>query len=324
MNYNPLPVRMTALTEISPEELHSQPEIIPPGRGAEIGEEFDTTWIRCKHLEREGKAERIYVNKQPQDLTPIGNVLIFTPVYRLEAETVQAVLSQEWDGPLSWLFQRDNPYGDERPKGNQLHQYQRGREVFLRGGYDAMLVVESDIIPPVDALKRLAALQADCGYGVYQFRRSRIINIFELYPTEEVHNVGESLSIKPHLIARALRDGRIECSGGGLGICLIRRRVLEKIDFRLPDGEGGGFCDSLFTDDVLHNRFSQVADMRCVCGHKDTDGLIYWPEYAPTPPPTPPLRSTAGEGSGAGRGEVQYVSPSAFPNGEKPLDWRRE
>jgi hypothetical protein len=305
MNYNPLPVRMKAMEAIAADELQCQPEPIPTGRGADIGEEFETTWIRCKHLEWELKAERIYVNKQPADMTPIRDVLVFTPVYRLEAETVQAVLALEWDGPLSWLFQRDNPYGDSRPKGNQLHQYQRGREAFLRGSYDAMLVIESDIIPPKDALKRLAGLGADCGYGVYQFRRSRIINIFELYPTAEVHNVGESLSIKPHLIARALRDGKIPCSGGGLGICLIRRRVLEKIEFRLPDGEGGGFCDSLFTDDVLHNGFTSLADMRAVCGHKDTDGVIYWPEYAVKP-------------------DADYVSPPAFPPGYvvKQLDWR--
>jgi len=301
MNYNPLPVRMTALKELSPEEARTQ-----AGRGAEPGEEFETSWIRCKHLERELKAERIYqVQKQPADMTPIRDVLIFTPVYRLEPETIQAVFNLEWDGPLSIMFQRDNPHGSNMPKTNQLHQYQRGREVFLRGGYDAMLVIESDIIPPKDALKRLAALQADCGYGVYQFRRARIINIFELYPTAEVHNVGESLSIKPALIARALRDGKIPCSGGGLGICLIRRRVLEKIDFRLPDGEGGGFCDSLFTDDVLHNGFSQVADMRVVCGHKDTDGVIYWPEYVKKP-------------------DESYISPSAYPAGERPLDWRTE
>jgi hypothetical protein len=307
MNYNPMPVRMKALTEISPEEARTQ-----AGMGVGRGEVFVTSWIRCKHLEREGKAERIYeatVNKQPEDTTLIRDVLVFVPVYRLEPETVQAVYHLEWDGPLSWLFQRDNPYGDSRPKGNQVHQYQRGREAFLRGRYDAMLVVESDIIPPRDALRRLVALGADCGYGVYQFRRSRVINIFELYPTAEVRNVGESLSIKPHLVARALREGKIPCSGGGLGICLIRRRVLERIDFRLPDGEEGGFCDSLFTDDVLHNGFSQVADMRVVCGHKDTDGMVYWPEYA--------------ERLGIGVKRDGYVVPSAFPSGEK-VDWRKE
>ena len=192
MNYNPMPVRMKALTDIRADELQCQPEPIPTGRGpAKPGDEFITSWIRCKHLEREDKAERIYeVIRLPQDTTPIKDVLIFTPVYRLEPETVEAVFALDWDGPLSWLFQRDNPHDSSKPKTNQLHQYQRGREAFLKGGYDAMLVIESDIIPPKDALKRLAALQADCGYGVYQFRRSRIINIFELYPTAEVTECG--------------------------------------------------------------------------------------------------------------------------------------
>jgi hypothetical protein len=208
----------------------------------------------------------------------VMDVLVFVPVYRLEPETVQAVLGLQWDGPISHLFQRDNPHPKDG-KANHLHQYQRGRKAFLTGKYDAMLVIESDIIPPADALRKLAALNADCAYGVYRFRVSDVINIFERYPEKEgkrARNVGESLSAQPHLLKRAVRVGKYPCSGAGLGCILIRRKVLEAIDFRMVD-QNGGHCDSWFTDDAYHAGYTQMADMSVICAHKDEHGDILWP-----------------------------------------------
>lgn len=227
---------------------------------------------------------------------PLRDIMVFTPVYRLESETVEAVLNLEWPGPITWVFQRDNPNeivgdlnksGDARRAGiwNHLHQYQRGRETFLAGKYDAMLVIESDIIPPRDALKKLAAVQADVVYGVYRFRVNDVINIFELYPDKEgkrPRNIGESLSLHPHLLRRAVKLGVYPCSGAGLGCILIKRKVLEAIDFRLED-KNGGHCDTLFSGDAMQAGFRQAAEMSVICGHKHEppyeggDGEVLWP-----------------------------------------------
>jgi len=234
------------------------------------------TGSRVAFVEKQGKVERQVSVSATNE--PIHNVMVFTPVYRLEPETVKALMDLEWDGSLTLFLQRDNPSGDKRM--DILHQYRRGREQFLKLGYDAMLVVESDIIPPKDALKRLAALNADCAYGVYRFRGSKVMNIFEMYPNfngERPRNVGESLTFKPWLVERAKKVGRWPCSGGGVGILLIRRKVLENIDFRVKSG-GGPDCDTYFTRDVYDKGYSQVADFGVVCGHKDVDGKIYYPE----------------------------------------------
>lgn len=54
----------------------------------------------------------------------IERVMVFTPYGpRLEPETVQAVLSLRWRGPIRRVFQADNPHGSGRE--NILHQYQR-------------------------------------------------------------------------------------------------------------------------------------------------------------------------------------------------------
>jgi hypothetical protein len=206
------------------------------------------------------------------------DILVFTPVYRLEAETITAVLALDYSGPISWLFQEDNPADGDTPEGgrrNILHQYQRGREIFLRGDYDAMLVVESDIIPPPNALTRLLALECDVAYGVYVFRQTEnTINVFERYP-QPARNTGESFSVWPHKLAQARAAGKVPCSGGGLGCILIQRRVLETIPFR--GGIDGPHCDTHFTNDVYAAGFSMWADMTVVCGHKREDGVIVWP-----------------------------------------------
>jgi hypothetical protein len=199
------------------------------------------------------------------------DVLVFTPVYRLEPEAVEGVAGLVWPGPLSWLLQRDNP--TESGRENILHQYIRAREVFLAGRYDAMLVVESDIIVPPDTLTRLAALEADVAYGVYRFRNTQIINVFERYPGNP-RNEGESLSIHPALLADAVAKGAVPCSGGGLGCALIQRHVLEVIPFRM---EETAHCDTYFNRDVMHAGLSQRADMGVVCGHVSEHGEIQWP-----------------------------------------------
>jgi len=216
----------------------------------------------------------------------IRDVLVFVPVYRLEPETVQAVFALEWGGPLSWLFQRDNPlteadYDDERVRGvlNHVHQYKRGRETFLQGRYDAMLVIESDIIPPPDTLTRLAALDADVAYGAYIFRRSQTINLYEHYG-EGARNPGEPLTYRPGAWEKAQREGVTRVAGAGLGCVLIKRHVLEAIDFRTLSAEMSPrvHCDSWFTADVYSAGFSQWADTRVICGHKDVDGTVLWPD----------------------------------------------
>ncbi len=207
----------------------------------------------------------------------IESVMVFTPVYRLEAETIAAIFALEWDGGISYLFQRDNPHlGYERLTGirNHLHQYQQGREMFITSGVDALLVIESDIIPPPDTLKRLAFLDCDAAYGCYVSRHGEpVINILERYP-QPARNTGEPL-VERRAWQNAQRRGVIDCSGGGLGCVLIKRHVMEKIAFRLTDDRV--HCDTHFTQDVYQAGYEMKADCNLHCGHVTEDGRVLWP-----------------------------------------------
>ncbi|MFW6069661.1 MAG: hypothetical protein ACOC9X_01335 [bacterium] len=213
------------------------------------------------------------------------DVLVFCPIYRLEPETVEAIFALEWDGPISYLFQRDNPAPVvSRSDGvaNHLHQYRRGREVFLDGRYDAMLVIESDIIPPPYALRRLAVLDCDLAYGCYVFRRGDpVVNLTEDYgqgQRQRACNVGESLTVRG-LWPWALRQGVVEVSGSGLGCVLIRRHVLEAIEFRAlnPALKPRIHCDTWFTAAAYRAGYSMKADTSVLCGHKTPAGNVLWP-----------------------------------------------
>ena len=233
----------------------------------------------------------------------ISDVLVFCPVLRLEPATVRALVGLEWGGPLSVLLQKDNPrQRDSRQEragmtaaavredqwADHLWQYQRGRDLFLEGGFDALLVIESDIVPPADTLQRLAALLdggADLAYGVYLFRGGDAVNILERYywdrplvkgKRKAARNIGESLTMRPGLYAAACERGVIECSGSGLGCVLIKRHVIEAVPFEAP--KDPGFFDWAWTQAVYSAGYLMQADMGIKCGHITAEGRELWPD----------------------------------------------
>jgi hypothetical protein len=206
----------------------------------------------------------------------VRDVLVFTPVLRLEAETVRSIFNLEWEGAISLLLQRDNPTGN--PYLDHLHQYQRGREAFLAGPYEAMLIVESDIILPNDGLRRLAALGTDVAYGCYVYRDGGVVNLLERYYPypEQARNPGESLSIR-HLWGAAQKKGIIDVSGSGLGCVLVKRHVIEAIPFANEMTHGGTqFFDFPWTCAVYDAGYRMLADTDVQCGHIDKDGTELW------------------------------------------------
>lgn len=200
-------------------------------------------------------------------------ILLFCPTYRIEPETVEAIFAQQTGNHhVDVMFTKDNPHqGDDGGMHNVLYNYQKGRRAMLDGGYDAMLCIESDIIPPADALTKLVAVEADVAYGLYAFRRGDVKNVnvlrFVVGPTPD-----QPLNNWPGDYKKAWGKV-IPCSGCALGIVLIRRKVLEKIDFRWADT----YCDGPFTNDAWSAKFSMRADMSVVCGHKTPEGVILWP-----------------------------------------------
>ena len=178
---------------------------------------------------------------------------------------------RQWDDPLEIVFGRhdgDHPNGRE----NLMDKHNRIRKAALAGGYDALFMVEADILLPEDAIKRLAAVDTDVAYGLYC---SRHPNYQWLAFSELNKNTGKSYDHKRKWCV-ANWGKVIETKGVGMGCTFIHRNVLEQIEFRL---DGGCADDWYFSMDCQAKGFRQHHDLGVACGHIIRDGKprIIWP-----------------------------------------------
>ena len=207
-------------------------------------------------------------------------VLIAVPAKRdmMSIVSRESVLTQRWkDGDaVDTVFLVD---GDKGPRWfNLCRKLQQARRLALEGGYDALLTVESDIILPDDALEKLWEVDAPVAYGLFVLRTPP-------------HNWNVATIMRPGSMRLLTFDKDISwaaihmglpmrCKGHGQGVCLIRREVLEAIDFRNPTPETLA-QDWYFSFDCQDLNFQQMCHMGVVCGHidhKDGREIIYWPD----------------------------------------------
>ena len=164
------------------------------------------------------------------------------------------------------MFTRDNPYtmAEGRVYKNIQLNYEKMRQLALTGGYEKAWIVESDTIPPRDALQKLLEVEAPVVSGLYALRHGE--------PTPNIRwkdNHWGWPSVQAHW------GQTIETDGGCTGCLLIDRSVLEKFSFinnlnNPPDGA--------FMDWCINHKIKQMARLDVVCGHKKPDGEVIWPD----------------------------------------------
>lgn len=210
-------------------------------------------------------------------------VLLFCPTYRLEPETIDSIFRLDPAGhELHVHFTRWNPC--DVGHYNILYHYRRARDLVLACGYDAMLIVESDMVIPADALRRLAAVQdADIVLGLYVHRHWETLeqcrpNV-QLWPRNANPTISAWLSDHQEQWRQAWGTVQ-QAAGSGFGCVLIHRRVLEAVQFRIHDFGGKWIpadADTYFHDDAANAGFRIYCDLGVVCGHKTPEGAILWP-----------------------------------------------
>ena len=137
------------------------------------------------------------------------------------------------------------------------------------GGYDAVLMVDSDIILPADALAHLTNPFTDICLGVYP-RKMTVTGQTELFwPGYTDFNDQNNISIAE---LAGCGQKRIEIMGGGMGCALIATHVFKTIPFpwftyvTYPNGdvlsEDLDFCCK-----AGQAGFKIYADTRVHCGH---------------------------------------------------------
>lgn len=215
-------------------------------------------------------------------------VLLGVPQYPTEPHIYPATqasidaLEAAWDGHLDIGY-----YVDDDPKlsmrENLVAKHNAMRQMVLSHDHDALLMVEADMIIPPDALTKLAALEADVAYSLYCSRHS---GMWLCFPT--VGDKAAALNANPAQ-AKALWGQVITSEGAGFGCTLIRRRVLEAIEFRV-DKRRKQHDDWLFALDAKAAGFTSKHDLSVVCGHIIHAGGVMWPD-----PDAPDLRRIEGQ-----------------------------
>jgi hypothetical protein len=125
---------------------------------------------------------------------------------------------------------------------------------------------------PPHAIDTLWNDGADVVYGTYMFRHGwpLVVNALQYI---NGRNIGQSLTLHPDEHQQAKQAGRWRVSGVGLGCTLIRRSVLEQIDFE-PDNDGQA-CDMPFARACVKAGIEQYARFDVACGHATRQGMIY-------------------------------------------------
>mgnify|MGYP000933634460 CR=1 FL=1 len=198
----------------------------------------------------------------------MAGVLVFTPTWRGVDPDVQAALVAQLDDVpgAEWVIDDRNPYPAPDYRNIRV-KMQDARLRTLAGQFDGLVTVDADCIIPPDGLRALVATTGDVVYTPTMIRHgARLLSLWQYCGDR---NVGMSLSNYPDELAAARAAGVWRVSGIGWSFTLIRRHVLEALDFR--DDNDRQACDVPFAEDALRAGFVSMANLTLPVVHIDAD-----------------------------------------------------
>jgi len=135
------------------------------------------------------------------------------------------------------------------------------REYCLENGYDYLLSLEQDVIPPKDAIERLLKHEKDIVGGLYYYfgddKKTLLPMLWVHYKEEYAKRLNFNEVPENELIEV------ITC---GLGCVLIKKEALEKIEFRHVKGKDP-WDDLWFCEDAREKGFKVHVDTSIKCKH---------------------------------------------------------
>lgn len=151
------------------------------------------------------------------------------------------------------------------------------REKVLRGGYDYLLMLESDVFPPTDVIERLMAhgksVAGACyiiGDGVHETPC-----LFRVRKTE-MHGIGGTELLPPSEWENYRNKGLKPIHGMGVGCVLIHKSILERFPFWYSSADDARMAsvkhrrhpDVYFYLDLHNNGIQAYVDTDIWCQHQ--------------------------------------------------------
>ena len=206
----------------------------------------------------------------------MSRVLIAVPTFEnITPDTFKAIYDMD-KGGHDVIFEFMRGYDTASARNNIA---ERALEI----GADYVLMVDSDVTPPHDALVNLMAHNVDVCSGFYMHRDSSTNAVSERtsicklekpdggyyfgYPTESQWTIAELRE------KRESGEYLIEIHGGGMGCILIRTSVFDRVPYPwfqwVNYGEGISMLseDLFFCESCRNEGIKLYADTRVACGH---------------------------------------------------------
>lgn len=144
-------------------------------------------------------------------------------------------------------------------------------------GCTHLLTLEDDMVPPVDALGKLLAVDAPVAYSVYCWRRTG--HFWSAYRSLMIDGGASWSDDEAHTAAEyAKREAVIDVAGVGCGCTLIDLQVFDQLHWHV--GETDIIAqDWHFAVDCQRSGIRQRAHFGVLCGHVVGDQVV-WPEPA--------------------------------------------
>lgn len=186
-------------------------------------------------------------------------VLVAVPTYEsIRPETFKSIYGLDRPDGCEVLFDYVRGYGAARAR-NLI------AEETLRCGFDAVLMVDSDIVVPSGALGMLLEGSSPVVLGCYPRRG-------EDGGTEVFLPGQRDFTDANRVMAQDLPNGRFSAKGGGMGCALVRADVFRSVQrpwFRYVEYDDGAVLseDNYFCDLCTRNGIPIEADGRVRCGH---------------------------------------------------------
>lgn len=190
----------------------------------------------------------------------------------IRTETRNAVQNLERGGHVvDWLILTEQleDAGDEwRVVSTIWHNLNKARKFALAEGYDYLLSLEWDIVPPPHALLTLMSNDADVAVGLYPERPSKV---HTLGGKLLVCNPGNSIPEAEEKVKLGM-PFQITHGDAGLGCVLVNQKVMENHPFKWVRG---------WYQEMYKKGLKVVLDPRVLCYHVDRDGSIIKPTTSP-------------------------------------------
>jgi len=138
------------------------------------------------------------------------------------------------------------------------------REHAIRKGYDYVWFVDTDVLPPQDALSRMLSDKKDITAGLCLVSVN-VEGATKILPN--VYRLGEEDCIVPLPLGDVMNDDVMEISCAGFGCVLLSSKVLAEVKFRFFQGSMAGE-DIAFFNDARGKGFRSFADNSVKCAHR--------------------------------------------------------